>query len=190
MSVLQLEYSSTAKWNARRQALLKNSSVASWKVKYIYHVIQQFQSWVFTCLQKPLFLQVTLCTSMISRETEPIELAHLIQSNFYQRMRSPIKVAFTAERLKTSGCSVFCLFVVEHDFNIFQLLRFTRQDNYFKLYFIVISPFSSVILLIWILSLGPLVSLAKGLSILLIFSKNQLLLWLIFFLQFFLFLIV
>jgi hypothetical protein len=32
-----------------------------------------------------------------------------------------------------------------------------------------------MILLIWILPLGPLVSLAKGLSILLILSKNQLL---------------
>ena len=36
-----------------------------------------------------------------------------------------------------------------------------------------------LILLIRILSLCPLVSLAKGLSILLIFSKNQLLVWLI-----------
>ena len=41
------------------------------------------------------------------------------------------------------------------------------------------SPFSFLILLIRILSLCPLVSLAKGLSILLIFSKNQLLVWLI-----------
>ena len=41
------------------------------------------------------------------------------------------------------------------------------------------SPFSFLILLIWILSLCPLVSLAKGLSILLIFSKNQLLVLLI-----------
>ena len=40
---------------------------------------------------------------------------------------------------------------------------------------VVISPFSFLILLIGILSLCPLVSLAKGLSILLIFSKNQLL---------------
>jgi hypothetical protein len=41
------------------------------------------------------------------------------------------------------------------------------------------SPFSFLILLIWILSLCPLVSLAKGLPILLIFSKNQLLVLLI-----------
>jgi hypothetical protein len=41
------------------------------------------------------------------------------------------------------------------------------------------SPFSFLILLIRILSLCPLVSLAKGLSILLIFSKNQLLILLI-----------
>ena len=44
---------------------------------------------------------------------------------------------------------------------------------------VVMSPFSFLILLIRILSLCPLVSLAKGLSILLIFSKNQLLIWLI-----------
>ena len=41
------------------------------------------------------------------------------------------------------------------------------------------SPFPLLILLIWILSQCPLVSLAKGLSILLIFSKNQLLVLLI-----------
>ena len=52
---------------------------------------------------------------------------------------------------------------------------FNKQNNYFKIYFIFMSPFSFLILLIWILSLYPLVGLAKGLSILLIFSKNQLL---------------
>ena len=41
------------------------------------------------------------------------------------------------------------------------------------------SPFSFLIMLIWILSLCPLVTLAKGLSTLLIFSKNQLLVLLI-----------
>jgi len=41
------------------------------------------------------------------------------------------------------------------------------------------SPFSFLVLLIWTHSLCPLVSLAKGLSILLIFSKNQLLVLLI-----------
>jgi hypothetical protein len=56
---------------------------------------------------------------------------------------------------------------------------FNRQNNYFKIYFIGMSPFSFLILLIWILSLCPLVILAKGLSTLLIFSKNQLLGWLI-----------
>jgi hypothetical protein len=49
---------------------------------------------------------------------------------------------------------------------------------------VFMSPFSFLIL---ILSLCPLVSLAKGLSILLIFSKNQLLVWLIFFESFCLF---
>jgi hypothetical protein len=44
---------------------------------------------------------------------------------------------------------------------------------------VVMSPFSFLILLIRVLSLYPLVSLDKGLSILLIFSKNQLLVWLI-----------
>ena len=42
-------------------------------------------------------------------------------------------------------------------------------------YFLVISLFSFLILLISIVSLCPLVSVAKGLSVLLIFSKNQLL---------------
>jgi hypothetical protein len=49
----------------------------------------------------------------------------------------------------------------------------------FSSVFVVISPFSFLILLIWILSLCPLVSLAKHLSILLIFSKNQVLVLLI-----------
>ena len=44
---------------------------------------------------------------------------------------------------------------------------------------VVMSPFSFLILLIRIISLYPLVSLPKGYSILLIFSKNQLLVWLI-----------
>jgi hypothetical protein len=47
------------------------------------------------------------------------------------------------------------------------------------------SPFSFLILLIWILPLGPLVSLAKSLSILLILSKNQLLVLLILCIVFF-----
>ena len=43
---------------------------------------------------------------------------------------------------------------------------------------VVMPLFSFLILLIWILFLCPLVSLAKGLSILLIFLKNKLLVWL------------
>ena len=50
---------------------------------------------------------------------------------------------------------------------------------------IVTSPFSFLILLIWVLSLFCLISLAKGLSILLIFSKNQLFVSLIFSMVFF-----
>ena len=45
---------------------------------------------------------------------------------------------------------------------------------------VVTSPFSFLILLIWTLSLLFLMSLAKGLSIFFIFSKNQLLVSLIF----------
>ena len=45
---------------------------------------------------------------------------------------------------------------------------------------VVISPFSFIILVIWVLSLLFLVSLARGLSILFTFSKNQLLVLLIF----------
>jgi hypothetical protein len=44
---------------------------------------------------------------------------------------------------------------------------------------VVMSLLSFVILLIRILYLCPLVSLTKGISILLIFLKNQLLVWLI-----------
>jgi hypothetical protein len=47
------------------------------------------------------------------------------------------------------------------------------------------SPFSFLIVLAWILDLCPLDSLASGLSILLILSKNQFLLWLILFIVFF-----
>ena len=45
---------------------------------------------------------------------------------------------------------------------------------------VVTSPFSSLILLIWVFSLFFLMSLANGFSILFIFSKNQLLVLLIF----------
>jgi hypothetical protein len=44
---------------------------------------------------------------------------------------------------------------------------------------VVMSLFSFLILLIWILSLCSLASMAKGLSILLVLSKNRLLVWLI-----------
>jgi hypothetical protein len=44
---------------------------------------------------------------------------------------------------------------------------------------VVMSSFLLMILFICIVSLWPLVSLAKGLSILVIFSKNQLLVFLI-----------
>ena len=50
---------------------------------------------------------------------------------------------------------------------------------------IVISPFSFLFLPIWTLSLFFVMSLAKGLSILLIFSKNQLLVSLLFSVVFF-----
>jgi hypothetical protein len=40
--------------------------------------------------------------------------------------------------------------------------------------FVVISPFAFLILLIWVFSLLILVRFARGLSILFIFSKNQL----------------
>jgi hypothetical protein len=68
---------------------------------------------------------------------------------------------------------------IEYDSNIFQLLIFAKQNNYFKIYFAIMAPFSFLILLIWILSLCPLVSMSNGLSILLIFSKNQFLVLLI-----------
>jgi hypothetical protein len=42
---------------------------------------------------------------------------------------------------------------------------------------VVMSPFSFFILLIWILSLCPVVTLAKGLFIVFVFSKNQFLLF-------------
>ena len=45
---------------------------------------------------------------------------------------------------------------------------------------VVTSPFSFLILLIWVFSLSFLMSLANGLSILFIFSKNQLLVLVIF----------
>ena len=52
---------------------------------------------------------------------------------------------------------------------------------------VMISPFSFLILLIWFLSLCFLMSLANGLSVLFIFSKNQLLVLLIFTIVSFLF---
>ena len=47
------------------------------------------------------------------------------------------------------------------------------------------SPFLSMIALMWISSLSPLVSLTRALSIFLIFSKNQLLVFLILYIFFF-----
>lgn len=62
LSAKQLECSFTADWNARGKAILLNNLVAiSWKVKYIYHVIQQFHSWGLTSWQKSLFLHEAFC---------------------------------------------------------------------------------------------------------------------------------
>ena len=47
-----------------------------------------------------------------------------------------------------------------------------QQTIIFKIYFIVMAPFSFLILLIWILSLYPLVSLAKGFIYLVDFLKE------------------
>ena len=63
-----------------------------------------------------------------------------------------------------------CPFVPE--FPIFLSITFYSRIWCFFLISTVMSPFSFPILLIWILSLCPLVSLAKGLSILLIFLKE------------------
>jgi hypothetical protein len=62
---------------------------------------------------------------------------------------------------------------------IFSNVNIQKKNNYFKIYFVAISPFLFLILLIWIVSLCPLVSLGKDLSILLIFSKKQLLVLLV-----------
>ena len=69
-------------------------------------------------------------------------------------------------------------FFVEHDYNIYNC-QYSTLKIILKTYFVIMSPLSFLILLIWILSLCLLVSLPKCLSILLIFSKNQLLVWLI-----------
>jgi hypothetical protein len=55
-------------------------------------------------------------------------------------------------------------------------LRFSKYSlmiDCISLIFVVVAPFSSLLLLIWVLSFLLWVSLAKGLSILFIFSKNQ-----------------
>ena len=60
-----------------------------------------------------------------------------------------------------------------------------RQSNLSSAVSVVTSPFSFLILLIWVLSLFFLMSLANGLPILFIFSKNQILVLLIFATAFF-----
>ena len=77
-------------------------------------------------------------------------------------------------------------FFVEHDYNIYNC-QYSTLKIILKTYFVIMSPLSFLILLIWILSLCLLVSLPKCLSILLIFSKNQLLVWLILCIDLFLF---
>jgi hypothetical protein len=64
------------------------------------------------------------------------------------------------------------------------------MNFWISLFSVVMAPFSFLILLVRILSLCPLVHLAKGLSILFIFSKNHLLVWLIFCIIFFSFYLV
>ena len=70
--------------------------------------------------------------------------------------------------------------------NFFQITIFVGiyfliilPDNYISAVLDVMSLLSFLILFIWVLSLFFLVSLARGLSILFMLSKNQLLVWLI-----------
>ena len=77
-------------------------------------------------------------------------------------------------------------FFVDHDYNIYNC-QYSTLKIILKTYFVIMSPLSFLILLIWILSLCLLLSLPKCLSILLIFSKNQLLVWLILCIDLFLF---
>ena len=67
------------------------------------------------------------------------------------------------------------------DFPVFLSIGFVIGSDDFLNFLSIccMSPFSFLILLIWIRSLWPLVSLCKGLSILLVFTNNQLLVWLI-----------
>jgi hypothetical protein len=68
------------------------------------------------------------------------------------------------------------------DFSVLLTIDFYSRIRWFfwiSSVSVVMSPFSILILLIVILPLGPLVSLAKGLSILLTLSKNQFLVLLI-----------
>ena len=78
--------------------------------------------------------------------------------------------------IKFDSPSVY--FFVDHDYNIYNC-QYSTLKIILKTYFVIMSPLSFLILLIWILSLCLLLSLPKCLSILLIFSKNQLLVWLI-----------
>ena len=81
------------------------------------------------------------------------------------------KLNFSKNLSISSGYPFYCHIVVHNSFFIILCI---------SALFVVTSPFSFLILLIWFFSLFFLMNLAKGLSIFFIFTKNQLLVVLIF----------
>ena len=119
----------------------------------------------------------------------PVALFFFLWSNIYLQIHTVInKTLFRSlyKFLIKFAYSPSVYFFVEHDYNIYNC-QYSTLKIILKTYFVIMSPLSFLILLIWILSLCLLVSLPKGLSILLIFSKNQLLVWLILCIDLFLF---
>ena len=111
----------------------------------------------------------------------PVALFFFLWSNIYWQIQTVLNKTLVRSLytfLIKFAYSPSVYFFVEHDYNIYNC-QYSTLKIILKTYFVIMSPLSFLILLIWILSLCLLVSLPKCLSILLIFSKNQLLVWLI-----------
>ena len=111
----------------------------------------------------------------------PVGLFFFLWSNIYWQIQTVLNKTLVRSLytfLIKFAYSPSVYFFVEHDYNIYNC-QYSTLKIILKTYFVIMSPLSFLILLIWILSLCLLLSLPKCLSILLIFSKNQLLVWLI-----------
>ena len=152
-------------------------------------VLRHCESLHVLVLFAPIYIWFFFFSFFLSFFFFPVALFFFLWSNIYWQIQTVLNKTLVRSLytflIKFAYSPSVCFFV-DHDYNIYNC-QYSTLKIILKTYFVIMSPLSFLILLIWILSLCLLLSLPKCLSILLIFSKNQLLVWLILCIDLFLF---